>query len=96
MKDLILQIEFWVAMALAVAIKLRASPNLSPATSVLTVLIAIGSALVLTQPIMAHFNLNGETHTAAVAALTAVSTEHLARQVLTVSLVDLLKAWRGK
>lgn len=96
MMDLIRSVEFWVAMVLAAMIKLRASPTITASGAFCTVSAAVAAALVFTQPILDRLSLDGETYAAGVAALVALTAEHLARQVLDLRLVDLIKAWRGK
>lgn len=96
MKDLLTSVEFWLAMLFASAIKLRASPTISLPSALITIGAAVASALIFTAPILDWLSLDGETYAAAVAALVALTAEHLSRQVLTLRLVDLLRAWRGK
>lgn len=95
MKDLLLSIEFWVAMAAAALLKLRASPRITVFGSIVTITTAVLSALIFTRPVLEWLKLDGEIHTAAVAALVALSAEHIARQLLELKVLDLLKAWRG-
>lgn len=96
MRDLIISVEFWAAMALAAFIKLRASPKLTFVGAAVTIVTAVLAALVFTKPLLAWLELSGDIYIAAVAALVALSAEHLARQVLDLKLIDLIKAWRGK
>lgn len=96
MRDLILSIEFWAAMALAAFIKLRASPRLTVWSAVITVVTAVLAALVFTLPLLDWLDLSGDIYIAAVAALVALSAEHIARQIIDTKLVELIRAWRGK
>lgn len=96
MKDLLLAPQFWVAMILAVLVKHRASPTLSLSQSIITTLIAVGSAILFTAPVSEHLGLDRGQWQFAVAALIAMTFEHFARQVLDTTLVDLIRAWRGK
>lgn len=95
MYDMVLSVQFWVAVLLAAMLKLRASPRLTFWASVVTVIVGFLSALVFTAPVLDVLQLDGDTYVPAVAALVALSTEHLARQVLDARLIDLLKIWRG-
>lgn len=96
MRDLFFQIEFWVAMVLAALIKLSSSPKLTFGGAVVTVVTAVLAALVFTEPLITWLELSGDIYVAAVAALVALSAEHLARQVLDMRITDIIKAWRGK
>lgn len=95
MKEMLLSLEFWVAIAVAVALKLKSSPSISIGGAIFTTLTALGSALVFTAPVMDALDL-AEVYAPAVAALAALSAEHIARQLLSVTLVDLIALWRGK
>lgn len=84
-------------MALASMLKLRASPRITPFGAVFTIAVAVLSALVFTRPVMQWLNISQEPYNiAAVAALIALSGEHIARQLMELKIVDLLRAWRGK
>ncbi len=96
MKDLIFSVEFWVAMAVAVALKLRSSPSISIGAAAITTITAVGAALVFTHPIETYLRLPDRSYTAAIAALVALSAEHVARQALNLNLTELIRAWRGK
>lgn len=96
MLDLVSRVEFWVAMAFAVLIKLRASPTLTRVGAVLTTVAAVTGALVFTKPITAWMGLDAETMQFAVAALVALTCEHVARLVLNTTIADAVKMWRGK
>ena len=93
MNDLFLRIDFWIGVALACLIKVKASPRLGIINAILT--IAIGAALVLTGPVLEWRSLSS-SWAPAVAALVALTFEHAARQVLDMKLLDIIKAWRGK
>ena len=96
MRLLLADLGFWVAVAVAVALKIKASPTVSPIGAVVTVLIALGAALIFTQPIVVFLALDGAVYTNAVAALVALSAEHLSRQILDLKIMELIAAWRGK
>lgn len=96
MKELLISVEFWVAMFLAVVLKLGSSPKISSRSAAIASATAVASALIFTQPIVDMLELSSETYTYAVAALVALSAEHVARQILTLSLSDLVAIWRGK
>jgi hypothetical protein len=95
MRDLLFSVEFWVAMALAALIKLRASPRITAFSAFVTVLVGVLAALVLTDPVLEFLGLAGGSYTHAVAALVALSCEHIARQILELRIVELIRAWRG-
>lgn len=96
MRELLISVEFWLAMAAAAFIKLRASPKLSVGGAIATVVTAVLSALVFTRPLLDYLELSGDVYVAAVAALVALSAEHLARQILDMKLTEIIRAWRGK
>lgn len=96
MKELLTSIEFWVAVAFATLVKLKASKNMSKWAVLTTVLTATGAALVFTKPVLHWLNLEGETYTAGVAAIVALTAEHLMRQLLELRLDDIFTNWRKK
>lgn len=96
MRDLIDSTEFWVAMTVVAILKLRTSPRLGWWGRVLTVVTSVGCALIFTSPTVAYFGLDSETYTIAVAALWALTGEHLTRQVLGLTIEDVIRFWRGK
>ena len=95
MHELIRSLEFWVAVALASIIKLRASPSLNFVGALSTVIVSVLAALVFTPPVLDRFGLSGEIYTAATGALVALTAEHLARQMLMANILEIIKAWRG-
>lgn len=90
MKDLVASVEFWIAMALVVVVKLRASPTITIAGAILTTAAAVASALIFTDPVLEWLKADRETYTYAVAALVALTGEHLMRQIMSMSLKDLI------
>lgn len=96
MSDLWASVEFWMAMLAASLIKLRASHKLTFWGSVLTIVTAVAAALVFTVPLINYLELTGDVYRNAVAALVALSAEHVARQVMDVKLSDIIRLWRGK
>lgn len=96
MFDLVRSVEFWVAMIFAVFVKVRASKKITVLGAAFTIATAVLSALVFTGPLLDWLDLSGETYVAAVAALVALSAEHIARQLMETRVVDLIRAWRGK
>lgn len=96
MPDLFFRIEFWIAMVFAIIIKLRASPTITWIGAILTTVSAVSGALIFTEPLTEYLALNGEGVTFAVAALVALSCEHVARIVLNTTLADFIRMWRGK
>ncbi len=96
MLDLVYRLEFWVAMGFAVVVKVSSSPSINPWRAFFSILIAITSALVGTWPLIDWLQLDPEIYAPFIAALVALTSEHLSRQVLNTSLTDILAAWRGK
>lgn len=96
MKELLASVEFWIAMFLAVILKLGSSPRISVRSAAIASCSAVASALIFTRPLVEMLGLSSETYTYAVAALVALTTEHIARQILTLSLADAIAMWRGK
>ena len=96
MLDLIRSFEFWVAMVAAVLLKLRASPKITPFGAIFTIATAVAAALVFTQPVVQALKITGQNYEIGIAALIALSAEHLARMILETKLADLIAAWRGK
>ncbi len=95
MTELVQRIEFWVAMVFAVLIKLRASPQLTRTSAVLTTVAAVMGALIFTDPVNLWLGL-GEGFRYAVAALVALTCGHVARMLMALTVKDLLALWRGK
>lgn len=96
MLDLVQRLEFWVAMGFAVIVKMSSSPSISPWRAAASIVIALTSALIGTWPIIDWLQLDPEVYAPFVAALVALTSEHLARQLLRTNLTDLLAAWKGK
>ena len=96
MGDLIQRVEFWVAMGFAVIVKVSSSPSINPWRAAASIFVAITSALVGTWPLVDWLQLDPEIYAPFIAALVALTSEHLSRQVLRTNLTDLLAAWRGK
>ena len=96
MNDLILDPAFWIATLVAVVVKIRASPRAGFINACITTLVAVGSALVFTNPVLRYLELSPDDYAPAVAALVALTAEHLARQIVGIRIVDLIAAWRGK
>lgn len=96
MSDLLGRVEFWVAMVFAVLVKLRASPTLTRGAAVTTTISAVAGALIFTGPMTAYLGLDATTMQFAVAALVALTCEHVARLVLNLTPKDVLDLWRGK
>ena len=96
MIDLMSKIEFWIAMAFAIVVKIKSSTQLTRSQVVLTVVCAISGALVFTEPAYNYFEFTGDSAKFAVASIVALSCEHLARMVMTLTMQDILALWRGK
>lgn len=90
MSDLITKLEFWAAMVLVVVVKLRASPSITLLGAFMTTTAAVLSALIFTGPVLQWLAADRETYTYAVAAMVALTGEHLMRQVMSLSLKDII------
>lgn len=95
MKELISSVEFWLAMAFAIVMKLKASPRITIVGAVMTTISAVTCALVFTEPVMAWLELDSAIYTYAVCALIALTGEHLAREILKITIDEAVRAWRG-
>ncbi|MBO9441366.1 hypothetical protein J7363_04630 [Phaeobacter italicus] len=95
MRDLLFSMEFWLAMAAAILLKLRASPQITLFGAITTTASAICCALVFTEPLMDWLELDGEVYTYAVCALIALTGEHIARQILSLGIEDAVRLLRG-
>lgn len=96
MVDLLQRVEFWVAMLFAVALKLKHSPQLTKSQAALTVVSAITGSLLFTEPVTHYFGFTGDSGKFACAAVVALSCEHFARMLMTVTLDQVINLWRGK
>lgn len=96
MRHLIYSAEFWVAMLCAILIKTQVSEKQSRVKSVISMVSAVLASLIFTGPVVAHFGLDPDTYTAAIAALIALTGEHIARQFLGTTIADIAAYWRGK
>lgn len=85
-----------MAVTLAVLVKIRASKTMSKGAVIVTAFVALGSALVFTRPVLHWLELDCETYTAGVAALVALTSEHVMRQLLDIKLTDLVRGWKPK
>ena len=89
--------EFWIAVAIAILVKMRTSSKLSFLQTVYTIVVALGAAYIATEWVSFRTGIP-EPITAGLIALTA---EGLMRKALCVvenpkEAIDLLKMWRGK
>lgn len=95
-RELLVSVEFWVAMVFASVIKISASPRLTIKGSIITILAAVTAALIFTAPLIDFLELSGDIYVSAIAALVALSAEHLARQIIDLDIKALIRVWRGK
>lgn len=95
MSDIVKRVEFWIALVIVLAIKLTSSSETTPRQKVLTVFIAIGSAVLFTDSVVHYLKLDASVYEVLVSAIIALTAEHLARQVLGTSLTDIIRAIRG-
>lgn len=95
MADMVKRIEFWLALVIVLAIKLTSQDKTTPRQKLLTVGIAVGSAILFTESVLDFLTLDKGIYEVPVSALIALSSEHLARQILNTSFVDAIRAFRG-
>lgn len=93
-------VSFWIAVIGATGVKLATSPQRSLLAVASMVFIAVFSAYVFTDPVIAWLGMDADTYKSAIAALVALSGEGVARLVITVANdpkkgIDLLKRWKG-
>lgn len=93
-------LQFWLAVAGAVVVKLITSEFAGITRAAITVTAAVFSAWVFTNPILDFLDLNPETYQIPVAALAALTGEGFIKMVIRVtaepqSLLDFIRAWRG-
>ena len=89
--------RFWVAILGAAVFKLMTSPWHSPTRAIITVLAAVFSAWVFTDPVL-HFMSWPMTYREPVAALLALTGETFMRWLMTATpekFVDLIKRLKG-
>ena len=96
MYDLIRSLEFWIAIALASIIKIRAEPELKMKEAVSTIAVSVLAGLIFTPPILEFLELSGDAYKYATCSLVALTCDRIAKQILSVDLVELIKALRGK
>lgn len=92
--------SFWMAIAGATVVKIFTTPYQSLMRTVITVIAAVFSAMVFTDPVLAWLRLDPTTYKAAVAAVLALTGEGLMRFAMGVAsdptkALDWLRAWRG-
>ena len=87
---------FWLAIAFATAVKWRVSPAVSLAAAAVSTVAAITGALLFTDPVVDFLALGHGRWNFAVAALVALTCEHIGRLLLGLSLDDLVKLIRGQ
>lgn len=90
---------FWIAVALATAVKLFTSQYQSFLRAVATVMAAVFSAYFFTDPAINFLSLDPDVYKAAVAALLALTGEGIIRLVIgwsekPTSFLDFLERWR--
>lgn len=90
-------IEFWIAVLVAVIIKLKTSEAKSFVSALVTILVSIGAAYAFTEPLAAMLGYS-ET---LLAALVTLTSESLMRWVLKLvnnpdQLKEWIQVWRGK
>lgn len=95
MMDLLKRPEFWAAMLFAIIVKLRASPRLTIIGAGMTSIVAVTGALIFTEPAAEWLDLHGTAMQPAIAALVALTCEHVARLILNLTPAEVIK-WLTK
>ena len=90
------RVEFWVAMMVALMLKLRASPPMSVQATAGTVVTGVGSAVLFTSPLVDVLGVDSNVFRDAVAALVFLTAEQASRAILSLTLADVVKIWKGK
>lgn len=90
-------IEFWIAVAVAVIVKIKTSQRLTPLQALMSIAVSVGAAYVATAWVS---EVSGMSEPIA-ASLVALTAEGVMRWVLSLSdnpqtALDWIKAWRGK
>lgn len=88
-------LEFWLAVAFASLVKLTSGPLPGWRVSIVSVTTAFLAASLFTGPVVEWLDFREFDATAPVAALVALTGEHLARQIMGLKIMEVLKAWRG-
>lgn len=96
MIEMMQKVEFWVAMAFAIVVKIKSSTQLTKAQAALTVVVAVSGALIFTEPVYLYLGFVSESAKFATASVVALSCEHIARMILTMTMQDIISLWRGK
>lgn len=96
MQDLLMRVEFWLGIGLAVAYKLRSSEKLSVGLAVFTVVTSVASAIVFTPFFAQLLNFESDHMKIALGSLIALTSEHFARQLLVLDIKGLLSIYFGR
>lgn len=88
-------VEFWVAVAVAILVKVRTSEQLTWAGAAFTIAVAAGAAYSLSGPVSSYLN----AHETLVAALLALMADGIMRWLIRMAdqparLLKLLKEWK--
>lgn len=86
---------FWFAVAFAALVKANSPPPLPWRKRIASLAAGALGAIVFTDPILAYLEWDGQVYMTAVAALVALTADHLARQLLAAKITDIIKIWRG-
>ena len=87
---------FWLAVAFASLVKVNSPPPLPFRKRMVSLIAGAIGAIIFTEPVLEYLEWDGQIYQTAVAALVALTADHLARQVLSLKLVDLVKIIRGQ
>jgi peptidoglycan/LPS O-acetylase OafA/YrhL len=92
---------FWGAVAGAMAFRVLSSPVKPLRVVAIGAFGGLFSAVIFTNAIVTHFNLDPEVYSPVVAAVLTLTGESLLRWLMVIAKepmkgIDLLKAWRGK
>lgn len=93
MREIASTVEFWVAMVLAIAVKIGTSERLSPLKVLITIVTSVTAALVFTIPVADALNIDSQSGRYAVAALIGITFESISRQLVVITLGDVIGAF---
>lgn len=90
-------LEFWGAVAFACLVKITSqNPPLPPFKLIMSLMTGVLGAFTFTPFVLEYLGWSGDGYQAAIAGLVALTSEHVARQVLALKLTDLVKILRGQ
>lgn len=86
---------FWIAVAFASLVKVNSPPPLPWPKRIVSLTTGALGAVTFTEPLLDYLKWDGAIYMTAVAGLVALTADHLARQLLSLKVSDLVKIIRG-